>query len=49
MKNRTDDTGMRDEYDFSGAARGKYAKRFAEGTNVVVLRSASSEHVRRGA
>jgi hypothetical protein len=28
---------MRDEYDFSGGTRGKYAKRFAEGSNVVVL------------
>jgi hypothetical protein len=28
---------MRDEYDFSGGVRGKYAARFAEGTNVVVL------------
>ena len=29
--------GMRDEYDFSGGVRGKYAKRYAKGTNVVVL------------
>jgi hypothetical protein len=28
---------MRAEYDFSQGARGKYAKRYAEGTNVVVL------------
>lgn len=28
---------MRDEYDFTGGVRGKYAKRFAEGSNVVVL------------
>jgi hypothetical protein len=28
---------MRDEYDFTGAVRGKYALRFAAGTNVVVL------------
>ena len=28
---------MRAEYDFSGGARGKYAKRFAAGSNVVVL------------
>jgi hypothetical protein len=26
-----------DEYDFSSGVRGKYAKRYAEGTNVVVL------------
>ena len=25
------------EYDFSGGVRGKYAKRYAHGTNVVVL------------
>lgn len=29
--------GMRDEYDFAHGRRGKYAKRYAEGTNVVVL------------
>jgi uncharacterized protein len=29
--------GMRDEYDFSRGRRGKYARRYAEGTNVVVL------------
>lgn len=28
---------MRDYYDFSKGARGKYAKRYAEGTNVVLL------------
>jgi len=28
---------MRREYDFSKGVRGKYAARFAEGTNVVVL------------
>jgi len=28
---------MRPEYDFSGAARGITAKRYAEGTNVVVV------------
>jgi hypothetical protein len=28
---------MRDHYDFTGGVRGKYAKRYAEGTNVVVL------------
>ena len=28
---------MRDEYDFSEGVRGKYAKRFAEGSNVIVL------------
>lgn len=28
---------MRDEYDFSDAVKGKYAERFAEGSNVIVL------------
>jgi hypothetical protein len=28
---------MRPEYDFSGGVRGKYAKRYAEGTNVIFL------------
>jgi hypothetical protein len=29
--------GMRAEYDFSGGERGKYAKQFAEGTNIIIL------------
>ena len=28
---------MREEYDFSGGVRGKFAERFAAGSNVVVL------------
>lgn len=28
---------MRDEYDFPQGERGKYARRYAQGTNVVVL------------
>ncbi|HEX9899307.1 MAG TPA: hypothetical protein VGC81_08765 [Candidatus Methylomirabilis sp.] len=28
---------MREEYDFKGGVRGKYASRFAEGSNIVVL------------
>jgi hypothetical protein len=28
---------MRDEYDFAGGVRGKYAARYAKGTNVVML------------
>ena len=31
------DPDLLDEYDFSKGIRGKYAKRYAEGTNVVVL------------
>ncbi len=38
MKKADDkDSAMREEYDFSDAVRGKYATRFAEGSNVVVL------------
>lgn len=29
--------GVKKEYDFSGGVRGKYAKRYAQGCNVVVL------------
>ena len=31
------DSDLRAEYDFSGGVRGKYARRYAQGTNVVVL------------
>jgi hypothetical protein len=31
------DEDMLDEYDFSAGVRGKYAARYAQGTNVVVL------------
>ena len=41
-KSRTDD--MRTEYDFRGGVRGKYAKRYAEGSNVVVLDPDVAEH-----
>src|SRR6266576_6860632 len=34
---KSERNGMRDEYDFSRGKRGKYARRYAEGTNVVVL------------
>jgi hypothetical protein len=34
---------MRSHYDFSGGVRGKYATRYAKGTNVVVLDPDSSE------
>ena len=30
---------MKEEYDFSGGTRGKYADRFTKGSNVVVLDS----------
>ena len=31
------DPDMLEEYDFSKGVRGKYAKRYAEGTNVVLI------------
>ena len=37
MKTMSDDPEMLEEYDFSKGIRGKYAKRYAEGTNVVVI------------
>jgi len=37
MKKLRNDPEMLEEYDFSIGVRGKYAKRYAEGTNVVVL------------
>ena len=40
MKKATDEAAepeMRAEYDFSRGVRGKYARRYAQGTNVVVL------------
>ena len=35
LKKRSDE--LRPEYDFRGGIRGKYARRYAEGTNVVVI------------
>lgn len=37
MKRTPKDKNMLEEYDFSKGARGKYATRYAEGTNVVVI------------
>ena len=37
MKKMRNDPDMLEEYDFSGGVRGKYAKRYAKGTNVVVI------------
>ena len=37
MKKGKDDFKMRTEYDFSRGVRGKYAMKYAAGTNVVVL------------
>ena len=37
MKIMPNDPDMLEEYDFSKGVRGKYAKKYAEGTNVVVI------------
>jgi hypothetical protein len=37
QKKPTRNSEMLPEYDFSKGVRGKYAKRYAEGTNVIVL------------
>ena len=37
MKKMPKDSDMLEEYDFSKGVQGKYAKRYAEGTNVVVI------------
>ena len=36
-KKTNEDLEMLDEYDFSNGVVGKYAKQYAEGTNIVVL------------
>lgn len=36
-RTKTTSDAMRPEYDFSKGVRGKYAKRFARGTNIVAL------------
>jgi hypothetical protein len=37
MKKMQNDHDMLTEYDFSGGVRGKYAKKYAQGTNVIVV------------
>lgn len=37
MKKMKDDPDLLEEYDFSGGVRGKYAQRYQEGSNVVVI------------
>jgi hypothetical protein len=37
MKENRDDPDLMEEYDFSGGVRGKYAQRFHDGSNVVVI------------
>lgn len=37
MRKTAKEPEMQPEYDFAGGVRGKFAKRYAQGTNVVVL------------
>ena len=37
MKTMPNDPDILEEYDFSKGIRGKYSKRYAEGTNVIVI------------
>ncbi len=37
MRNQKNEDSLLSEYDFSKGTRGKYAKRFAAGSNIVVL------------
>lgn len=37
MKRMRKDSDMLEEYDFSKGVQGKYAKKYAKGTNVVVI------------
>jgi hypothetical protein len=34
---KSEERAMKSDYDFSQAVRGKYARRYAQGTNVVIL------------
>ena len=37
MKRMPKDTDLLEEYDFSKGVQGKYTRRYAEGTNVIVI------------
>ena len=37
MKGKNKDKDMLNEYNFSRGVRGKYSKRYAEGSNIIVL------------
>ncbi len=39
MKKMHNDPDMLEEYDFSKGVKGKYSRRYAKGTNVVVIES----------
>jgi hypothetical protein len=44
MKKMSNDPDLLEEYDFSEGVRGKYSRRFAEGTNVVLIDPDISEY-----
>jgi hypothetical protein len=44
MKRMKNDPDLLEEYDFKGGVRGKYAKRYEEGTNVVVIDADVAEY-----
>jgi hypothetical protein len=44
VKTTVGESDMRDHYDFRGGVRGKYAARYAEGTNVVLLEADVAAH-----
>ena len=44
MKRMRNDPDLLQEYDFSKGVRGKYAKRYAEGANVVVIEPDVAEY-----
>jgi len=44
MKKMNNDPDMLEEYDFTGGVRGKYAKRYEEGANVVVIEPDVAEY-----
>lgn len=44
MKQMKNDPDLMEEYDFSGGVRGKYARRFQEGSNVVVIDADVAEY-----
>lgn len=44
MRKMRNDADLLEEYDFSRGVRGKYATRYAEGTNVVVIEPDVAEY-----
>lgn len=44
LKTMTNDPDIIEEYDFSGGIRGKYSKRYEQGSNVVVIEPDVAEY-----